>query len=95
MNCPKCGTYNPEDRTVCWRCNAELPKPKPVKKRDPQKSAQTWLYVAVALFFIITIAQSCGLKLPFGVQQGAPTPGSALPERPAIVYVMERAEPGL
>jgi len=66
MDCPKCGTYNPEDRTTCWRCDAELPKPKPVKKKNPQKSAQMWLYVIVAVFVVITLLQTCGVKLPFG-----------------------------
>jgi len=66
MDCPKCGTYNPEDRTTCWRCDAELPKPKPVKKKDPQKNAQMWLYVIVAVFLVITLLQTCGVELPFG-----------------------------
>jgi hypothetical protein len=40
MNCPNCGTYNPDEREVCWRCDKPLPKPATKKKRDPQKSAQ-------------------------------------------------------
>jgi len=86
MNCPNCGVYNPEDRTVCWRCNKELPKPQPKKTRNPQ-AAQTWLYVIVAVFAIVTILQSCGIvKLPFG-QQAQPTSGPTgfLPSRPPIV----------
>ncbi len=27
MDCPNCKTYNPEDRTVCWRCDKPLPRP--------------------------------------------------------------------
>ena len=35
MDCPKCGTWNPDDKRVCWRCQAELPKPVEKKKRRP------------------------------------------------------------
>ncbi len=35
MDCPKCGTWNPDDKDVCWRCQTELPKPLPEKKKDP------------------------------------------------------------
>lgn len=84
MNCPNCGTYNPDERDVCWRCDKPLPKRKEVKKRDPQKSAQMWLYVAIAVFFLISIAQACGVKLPFGPQTPA-EPSGYVPLRPAIV----------
>ena len=66
MNCPKCGTYNPEDRTHCWRCETELPKPKPVKKKNPQKRAQVMLYVLLAIFVIFSLLQMMGFNLPFG-----------------------------
>jgi len=85
MDCPNCGTYNPEDREVCWRCDQPLPKPKQVKKKNPQRSAQTWLYVAVALFAVITVLQMCGFKLP---GMGGAEPEGRLLERPAIVYQM-------
>jgi hypothetical protein len=78
MNCPNCGTYNPEDRTVCWRCDKELPKPKPVKKRNPQ-AGQLWLYVIVGAFFLITIFQSCGLKTPFAPAAPAAPSGYVTP----------------
>ena len=92
MDCPNCGTYNPEDRTVCWRCDKELPKPKQVKKRNPQKSAQMWLYVAIAVFFVITILQTCGVKLPFGPQSPESGPEGYLPSRPPVVYLIRAAE---
>jgi len=69
MDCPYCGAYNPEGRTTCWRCDRELPKPKPKKKRDPQQTAKLWLYIALAIFFVITILQTCGFRLP-----GSPQP---------------------
>ena len=73
MKCPSCETYNPDDRMNCWRCGKELPKPEQKKKRNPQKSAQTWLYVGVALFLLFTLLQTCGVKLPFGPQTPEPT----------------------
>lgn len=93
MNCPHCGTYNPEGRETCWRCDKELPKPKPQKKKDPQKSARVWLYVAIAVFFIFTMMQMCGVKLPFGPQvpQQQQEPSGYLPSRAPIVYQVEIA----
>ena len=87
MNCPNCGVYNPEDRTVCWRCYKELPKLQPKKTRNPQ-ATQTWLYVIVAVFAIVTILQSCGIvKLPFGPQP-QPSPTGYLPSQLPIVRQM-------
>lgn len=61
MNCPECGTYNPEDRKNCWRCGHELPKPEPQKKKDPQKSWKTVMYLAAAFLIVTTLLQFCGL----------------------------------
>ena len=71
MKCPYCGTYNPEERTTCWRCDKELPTPKPVKKKNPQKSAQTLLYVLMAAFAAFTILLMCGTGMSSGTE--APT----------------------
>ena len=92
MDCPNCGTYNPEDRTVCWRCNKELPKTTPPKKRNPQKTAQLWLYIAIAIFFVITILQTCGVKLPFGPQTSQQGPASHILDGPVVVYTVRSAE---
>ena len=93
MNCPNCGTYNPEDRTVCWRCDKELPKPKPQKKRNPQKNAQVWLYIIVAIFLILTLAQTCGVRLPFGPQAPTQAPGGqSEPGSPAAFLLPAQAE---
>jgi hypothetical protein len=35
MDCPKCGTWNPDDKQVCWRCQTAMPKPVEKKKRKP------------------------------------------------------------
>ncbi len=86
MNCPNCGTYNPDEREVCWRCDKPLPKPETKKKRDPQKSAQTWLYVVVAVFLLITVLQMCGFKvpgLPSSTQPQSQPGGYVAPESPA------------
>jgi predicted nucleic acid-binding Zn ribbon protein len=88
MNCPNCGTYNPEDRTVCWRCDKELPKPQPPKKKNPQ-ATQVWLYVLVAVFLLFTILQSCGVKLPFGPQLPQQTPTGSLVPRSPVAWRMD------
>ena len=36
MDCPKCGTWNPDDKQVCWRCQTEMPKPVEIKKSKPR-----------------------------------------------------------
>jgi len=60
QDCPNCGVYNPAGRTKCWRCGEELPLPKP-KKKKKTLTPQHWLYIAMALFIIISIAQLCGV----------------------------------
>jgi len=80
MDCPNCKTYNPEGRTTCWRCNAELPAKAPEKRRDPQRSARVWLYVAVVALLLSTLVRLCGIKLPWA----QPT-GHFPPAAPAIV----------
>ena len=59
MDCPNCHTYNPEDRTVCWRCDKPLPKP--VVKKKKSLSSQQWLYILVAVTLILMVANFCGL----------------------------------
>ena len=52
MDCPNCGVYNPEERTVCWRCDQELPKLQETKKgqKDPATlQRRMWILVAVAI----------------------------------------------
>jgi len=73
MECPNCGVYNPEDREVCWRCDKPLPTPKPQKKRNPQQTAKTWLYVGIAIFLGLSLLQMCGVRLPFGPQPPEPS----------------------
>ncbi|MGC8781108.1 MAG: hypothetical protein ACP5UQ_09615 [Anaerolineae bacterium] len=59
MDCPKCGTWNPDDKRVCWRCQAELPRPVEKKKRAPGlfMGLPTWSWViliAMLLFWLLT-----------------------------------------
>jgi hypothetical protein len=64
MECEKCGTWNPDDKIRCWRCSADLPAPpEPRKARKP--SSQTWMWIIVALFIVITTLMRCGF-LDFG-----------------------------
>lgn len=73
MDCPNCGVYNPEERTVCWRCDRELPKPKePKKKRDlAATQRRMWIIVGVALVLWILLTWLLPLFLGGG---GTPTP---------------------
>jgi len=70
MDCPNCKTYNPEERSVCWRCNKPLPRP--VVRKKKQISSQQWLYIIVAVMLLLMMANMCGLPrlLP-----GAPNSG--------------------
>jgi predicted nucleic acid-binding Zn ribbon protein len=60
MDCPKCGTWNPDDKHVCWRCQAELPKP--VEKKKPRRvvlGLPIWAWALFALLLILWIAGQC------------------------------------
>ena len=58
MNCENCSTWNPDDKTKCWRCGVELPKPPEPKKRR-QVNSQTWVWVVAILFFVVTMLIQC------------------------------------
>lgn len=61
MDCTNCGTWNPDDKDVCWRCQAELPKPVEKKKRSPATFAglPIWLWAAGILLISITMFGQC------------------------------------
>jgi hypothetical protein len=73
MDCPNCGVYNPEERTVCWRCDQELPKPQPPKKKaDPAlMQRRMWTIVGLALLLWILLTWLLPLLLGGG---GSPAP---------------------
>ena len=59
MECPKCGTWNPDDKAKCWRCSEELPLP-PKPRKSRKISPQTWLWIAAILFSLVTLLAQCG-----------------------------------
>lgn len=61
MICPKCGTWNPDDKQVCWRCQAELPKPVEKKKRKPFVflGLPAWAWAVLSAMLILWIAAQC------------------------------------
>ena len=58
MECTKCGTWNPDDKVRCWRCNAELPRP-PEPRKSKKINSQTWLWVVVVIFVVVTTLFRC------------------------------------
>ena len=88
MNCPHCGTYNPQERTTCWRCDQELPKPAlEKKKKDPRKLLNRWIYVAIMVFVILNVLQMCGFGSPSDTDASQEqAPSGCLPRRAPIVY---------
>jgi len=79
MNCPKCGTYNPEDREKCWRCDEPLPKPVEKKKKDPRARNQIMMYVLIAALLLFSLLQMCTANQQ---NQNAtqPTPSGYVPQ---------------
>jgi predicted nucleic acid-binding Zn ribbon protein len=60
MDCPNCGTWNPEDKIKCWRCNTELPRP--VEKKPRRRgNVNTWLWIIVLVFVLLVLLQQCFL----------------------------------
>jgi hypothetical protein len=62
-NCPKCNTWNPDDKTFCWRCQAELPKPVAKKAKRPMTlgGLPVWMWLVMALFFAALLLGQCFL----------------------------------
>jgi uncharacterized paraquat-inducible protein A len=60
MQCLKCNTWNPDDKVVCWRCQAELPRPVEEKKKREARAflgLPPWAWVvlvALMLFWLIS-----------------------------------------
>lgn len=54
MNCLNCGTWNPEDKRVCWRCQTELPRPVEKKKKQPLLflGMPAWSWILIILVVI-------------------------------------------
>jgi hypothetical protein len=65
MNCPKCKTWNPDDKQLCWRCQAELPKPQPPKTKRQSTGFPTWMWIVIVVFFALTAFAQC-MFIPVG-----------------------------
>lgn len=68
MDCPNCGTWNPDDKEVCWRCQTPLPKPveeKP-KRRRLYFGLPLWAWIIVLLIFFAPTLGQCLLAGPPG-----------------------------
>lgn len=65
MDCPKCGTWNPDDKLVCWRCQTPLPKPEAPKKRRPLVllGLPIYLWLILLLFVMLPFLWQCGAPL--------------------------------
>lgn len=62
MDCPKCGTWNPDDKRVCWRCQAEMPKPVEKKPKRTQRiimGLPVWAWVLLAMMIVSWSAAQC------------------------------------
>jgi hypothetical protein len=78
MECPKCGTWNPDDKAKCWRCSAELPLP-PKPRKSRKIPSQTWLWVVAVLFSLLTFLAQCGFLGGDGDRGTGYMPAPALP----------------
>ncbi len=61
MNCPNCGQWNPDDKRVCWRCDAELPKPVEKKAKKPVLflGLPIWSWALIVLMLVLLFAGQC------------------------------------
>jgi predicted nucleic acid-binding Zn ribbon protein len=63
MDCPKCGTWNPDDKQVCWRCQTPMPKPVEKKKKQPIVflGLPVWAWIVVGGMLVVwLVAQTMG-----------------------------------
>lgn len=60
-DCPNCGTWNPDDKIVCWRCQTELPRPVEKKKKAVTRigGLPVWMWVVMVLFFAVVVLGQC------------------------------------
>ncbi len=63
MDCPNCGTWNPDDKKVCWRCQTPLPKPEPKIERKPRTffGIPLWMFLLIALFLLVPFFWQCAM----------------------------------
>ncbi len=60
MDCPNCHTWNPDDKIVCWRCQATLPKPVEKRKQRPAVflGLPFWAWVVLAAMVVVWLLSS-------------------------------------
>jgi len=61
-DCPKCGTWNPDDKTVCWRCQTPLPK---TEARRPRRGHRTLFGVPLWIWLIGLAILLINLLIPY------------------------------
>ncbi len=61
MNCPQCQTWNPDDKTVCWRCQTPLPRPEAPRERRVLRflGIPLWMWLIVAVFMLSPLLWQC------------------------------------
>lgn len=61
MDCPNCGTWNPDDKDVCWRCQHPLPKPVKEEKKKPKQffGLPLWAWIILIVVFIAPTLAQC------------------------------------
>ncbi len=61
MNCPQCQTWNPDDKTVCWRCQTPLPRPEAPKARRVLRflGIPLWMWLIAAVFMLSPLLWQC------------------------------------
>jgi predicted nucleic acid-binding Zn ribbon protein len=61
MDCPNCGTWNPDDKNVCWRCQTPLPKPEEKRQRKPFTifGLPAWMVIVLVLMLFVPLLMQC------------------------------------
>lgn len=67
-DCTNCGTWNPDDKDVCWRCQTKLPLPVEKKKKRPTVifGLPLWTWIIVVLLFFAPLFSQCVVAPPAG-----------------------------
>ncbi len=67
MECPNCGTWNPDDKKVCWRCQTPLPTPVEEKKRRKMPTIMgmsVWLFLLILVMLALPLLMGRCVSLP-------------------------------
>ena len=64
MDCPNCGTWNPDDKKVCWRCQATLPPPQTKKTKQGRTllGMPLWTFALILVMLLLPLLMGrCGI----------------------------------